>query len=173
MLAILWITVFVLACLTIAGPKRCYWTLQAPFLKNPEANEPSDLAYGFTRIVQIGALVVCAGVAIGLTVDAVQPYDEREVSSVSRDAVQMMENAVDEGGLFSASEEGVQRAVDQAGDEGKLKVSEVGGGDDDTTYFEVTNEKGDHPHCMEITEHYELGHFDDRSLSGYVTPGQC
>lgn len=172
MLILLWFLVIVLAALVVAGPKRCYWTLRAPFLKNPEANEPSDMAYGMSRMVSIGALVVVGVIAVGLSVDAVQPYDERDVYQTSSDAVRMMEDAVDEGGLFSGSEDGVQRALDEAGRKGKLQATQVRE-DDDTTYFEVTNENGDHPHCLEITEDYELGEWDDRSLSGMVTSGEC
>jgi hypothetical protein len=167
-----WLPVLVVAAMVVAGPKRCYWGLQAPFLKDPEANEPSEAGYVTQRVVSVCGLVLGIGVMVAVTVDFATPYSEAEVEQVSRDTVDAMTRAIDDGELISADRGGVQRALDDIGRPGKIEVTTAGksGG---TLYLEATNEEGKHPHCLELREDAELGEWANRTLFGLVEDGEC
>ena len=48
---------------TIIGPRRLWWSLHAWSYRNPEANEPSDSAFGIERFVL--AVIAVVALAVG------------------------------------------------------------------------------------------------------------
>lgn len=74
---------------TAAAPKAIWWATQSWKFRNPEANEPSDAAYGMTRVG--GVLLIVLALVIGATI--ISDHREAEQRREAKEQQQAAERA--------------------------------------------------------------------------------
>lgn len=165
------------AILGFRDQSSIWWATRAPFFANPEANEPSDIAYGFQRL---GLFALAAVLAVGavmtyrLVDDASWSADE--IRSAARQAAQSMADggydtlvtpgltgrgkATGMTNLFRQTVGDRLEDTDEAkGNTGTLSVSpdRSGHAKVDLRHAEraveryTVSDKGKHPACMTVT----------------------
>lgn len=172
MAPLLWLMTVVMGLVAYFGPRRMYWSFDAWRYRNPEANEPSDAAYGLNGCVVwvvFGFLLIASIVATAAAISpgSADPYD---VAS---------EVASEVGGRYESQwgtphRDGLNRlAGEKSG--GRVQVREVREDTEtDTTWYEFTGSDGTEPACLEVQVPYELGTYGDPvSVSAYAYAGAC
>jgi hypothetical protein len=106
-LALLFWGLALICALIAVKPRAVWWKASAWAYRNPEANEPSDLAYGFQSLILGGAAIAC--VVVGFVMLGVESPEEQE---------QRREEA-------EASCDSVMSAVEEAYGEGDVEAAEA------------------------------------------------
>ncbi|MBU9764000.1 hypothetical protein FR943_09115 [Mycobacterium sp. TNTM28] len=72
--------------LMVAAPRHIWWVTQSWKFRNPEANEPSDVAYGMTRVAGVFVIVLALFIGGAIIHSEFQRKDRREAEEQRRAA---------------------------------------------------------------------------------------
>ena len=68
------------------GPRRLWWSLQSRSYSDPEANEPSDAAFGVERFVLVAVAIVMLVIGLATVGDPAPGSPEAEVAAAEKAA---------------------------------------------------------------------------------------
>lgn len=171
---VLWILAAVSVVLACVGARRLFWKVDAKFLRNPEANEPSDAGYGARQVGLVISAVMCVILAIFVT----SMRNEQKITS-QNDLYSVVSSAATEldgvsdltFGVYSGQ---VEAAVENAGGEGQVTVTDVGEGEDEADKYEITTNDGRFAVCLGVTSDWDMYEPDAPTyVSTTVDDGPC
>ena len=162
---------FVLGCM---DQRTLYWKISAWQYKNPEANEPSDAAFGLNRFgLFAGAATMVVMSVILMGVDNSNTYSTSQVMAVAQTAASELDQGGKSGiGSSFGTSSKVYDAVNEEGD-GNVEIRSAGG-----SRYELTNRDGENPVCLtvEVENDLNLGGDDgpwNHSVTTSVDEGPC
>lgn len=144
---ILWIAFAAVLIIALMGPRRAFRTFQAPLLRNPDANEPSDTGYALAAGSTWLSAIVLGVAAIAVTGSATHKLTASEVSSVAQSVADEVDGAHSSGFL---DEPDVPTIAKRQADGGKTKVKKLDGENPDKDRYEFTNAQGKFPICLTV-----------------------
>jgi len=170
LITVLWIVFAVGLAIALIGPRRMFSLFRAPFLKHPEANEPSELAYRIQGGVAWLLVAVLGPVAIAVTLESARDLSADQVEELAWDIKIGMDGAHSEDLLEGPTPASIAADLD---DGDRLTIRHVGYSDP-RDYYLITNRDGEHPWCLVVeTVHGGLSTFPQADYVADVGAGEC